>query len=129
MASRAPVFSVEGGKELRRALKEAEGDLDDMKSAHVAVADFVIDFANSRGLTPVRTGAMRATQRAQKLGASAGIRVGSARVRYAPFVYYGTRKMPGNPWLQKAAVQSEEQWLAVYDRYVADALAKAVAAL
>lgn len=129
MARPAPMVEVDGGRELRKALKHAEGDLADFKAAHVKVAEFVIRYANESGLTPVKTGALRATQRAQNIAGGAGIRVGSKKVFYAPFVYDGTRRSRANPWLHKAAEQSQDQWLDIYNREVETILAKAVAGM
>ena len=124
-----PVVEVEGGRELRKALKNAQGDLKDFKDVHVRVAQFVIEHADTHGFTPVRTGAMQSTQRAQNTGASAGIRVGSSKVNYAGFVYNGTRTIPANPWLARTAEASQEQWLEIYEAAVEDILAKAVRGL
>lgn len=126
MNARQPVVEIEGGRELRKALKQAQGDLADFKAVHVQVAEHVIAYSDDHNFTPVRTGAMRDTQRAQKTGASAGIRVGSGKVFYAPFVYDGTRTIPANPWLHKAAEASREEWEAIYADAVEDILAKAV---
>lgn len=130
-----PVVEVEGAKELRKALKNAEGDLADFKEAHVKVAEFVIGYADTNGFTPVKTGALQSTQRAQNTGASAGIRVGGkskatkADVFYARMVYDGTRRSRANPWLHNAATASQDEWTAIYNDAVEDILAKAVRGL
>lgn len=125
-----PVVQVEGGRELRKALKQAEGDLADFKEVHVRVAEFVIEHSNTHGFTPVRTGALKSTQRAQNTGASAGIRVGNnSKVFYAHMVYDGTRHSRANPWLHRAAEASQDEWMRIYDEAVEDILAKAVRGL
>lgn len=120
-----PMITIEGGKELRAALKRIDGDLSDLKDAHLQVAAQVIQFANATGLTPVRTGRLKKSQRPQNLGASAGIRV---KQFYAPFVYFGTRSIRANPWLRTAAERSQHQWLPTYEAAVAAVVAKAVSA-
>lgn len=130
MNARQPVVQVEGGRELRKALKHAEGDLADFKAAHVKVAEYVIRYADDSGLTPVKTGALQRTQRPQNIAGGAGIRVGNNRdVFYAPFVYDGTRHSRANPWLHKAAEASQDQWMAIYSDEVEDILGKAVKGL
>lgn len=125
-----PVVEVEGAKELRKALKHAEGDLADFKEAHIRVAEFVIEYSDTNGFTPVKTGALQASQRAQRTGASAGIRAGNnGAVFYARMVYDGTRRARANPWLHRAAEASQEQWTAIYNDAVEDILAKAVRGL
>ena len=123
-----PVIEVEGGRELRKALKAAGEDLSDFKEAHIQVAEFVIGYADTNGFTPVRTGALRDSQVAAKTGASAGIRFGKG-LRYAGFVYNGTRRIKANPWLHRTAEASKDEWLAIYDEAVADILGKAVRGL
>lgn len=125
-----PVVEVEGARELRKAYKQAAGDLTDFKAAHVKVAEFVIGYSDTHGFTPVKTGALQASQRAQNTGASAGIRAGNnGKVFYARMVYDGTRRSRPNPWLHKAAEASQDEWLAIYDDEVAGILAEAVRGL
>lgn len=93
---------VTGGRELRRALRTATGDLDDLKAAHRQVAAIVAAAAQSAA--PKRTGKLAGTIRPNAGQRYARVSVGNNRssangVRYAGPIHYGWPT--GSPSLPK----------------------------
>ena len=76
----APVVTVEGARELRKALKAVEGGLDDLKDTHKKIAAVVVPVGRSGAAPPDRP--------ARRVGArvrhedEAVVRAGGAQVPY-----------------------------------------------
>lgn len=119
-----PVHQVEGGRELRRTLKQFGDDLQSMREAHREAAQ--IAAAASSALAPVKTGRLRDTIRAAGTTTAAIIRAGFARVPYAGPIHWGwaSRNIPADPFLSQGAQDSEGRWLRVYEEYVDTAMQK-----
>jgi len=113
--SKQPLVEVRGAKELRKTLKAAGDDLGDLKAAHQAVGNMVVNVA--RGLAPVRSGALAGSIRATRLAGGVSIKAGSGSIRYAGPIHWGwpARNIAANPFLSTAATTSEEQWTALYE--------------
>lgn len=119
-------WEVEGARQLRATLKRADPQLlDRLKASHLAAADVVA--ARARQLAPVgqgtrRPGALRDSVRAGATKTSAVVRVGGARVPYAKPIHYGwgRRHIAAQPFVSRAAQQTEPQW---FDRYHREVLA------
>lgn len=107
---------LQGGRTLRRTLKEAGVGLEDLKDAHAAVARTVVDSA--RPWVPVgATGALVASLRGSRQQAAAVVSVGGkGGVRYAGPIHWGwpKRHIKARPFIWIAAHKSEDQWVAVY---------------
>lgn len=134
-------FHLEGGRQLRKALKEAGNDLSDLKTTHKRAADVVA--AASRGKVPVRTGRLKGTIRAAGTKTVGIIRAGTKRVPYAPCVHWGRMIWPSkeaqpNPprspheafiyprlYVSDAARETEPKWIVDYLKKI-DELAKRV---
>jgi hypothetical protein len=109
---------VEGLAELRRALKAAGDDLDDIKAANREAGDLVADAA--RGLVPRRTGALLATIRAAGQLRGAVVRTGAARVPYAGPIHFGwpDRGIAPQPFLYDALDTRTVEVIEVYEARV-----------
>jgi hypothetical protein len=114
MAGRGPALRVEGGKTLRRTLKEAGIGLADLKDAHAQVAQLVVRAAEPAA--PHRTGALAATMRGSGQAGAAVVRAGRASVPYAGPIHWGwpARHIKAQPWIYDAAQASAEQWTGLY---------------
>lgn len=121
----APVFKVEGGRELRRTLKAAEVDLADLKDAHQRAADVVTPVARSEAPVGL-TGRLAGSVRSGSTRTAALIRAGGAGVPYAGVQEFGwpARNIPASPYIVPAAKQTQPTWVGVYQRAVEAILAK-----
>jgi HK97 gp10 family phage protein len=57
---------------------------------------------SARVLVPVRTGALRASIRAERTPGGYAVRAGGGAVDYAAYVEFGTRRMAAQPYLRPA---------------------------
>ncbi len=110
----AGAITVEGAKQVRAGLKRAGLDVDDLKAAHKAVADMIVERSDSRA--PRRSGALAADVRAAGTAREAIVRVGRARVPYAGPIHWGwpKRNIAPNPWLWTTARNLEDRELSMY---------------
>lgn len=123
MAGR-PVYRVEGGRKLRRTLRQAGDDLQSLKQAHADAA--AIAAKASSALAPKRTGRLANTIRSSGTNTAGIIRAGYARLPYAGPVHWGwkARNIKPNPFISKGAQDSEGRWIRVYETAVDAALKK-----
>ncbi|AWY04760.1 hypothetical protein PQC61_gp14 [Gordonia phage Emperor] len=105
---------VEGARELRRSMRQAEIDLTEMKETHARVASLVA--GRGRSAAPVASGRLAGTVRAGATRTAAVVRAGRKSVPYAGPIHWGwpARGITANPWLAGAAAESEPAWLALY---------------
>lgn len=113
---------IEGARELRRTLKRAGVDVEDMKDANAAAGNIVA--AAGRVSAPRRSGRLGGTVRASRAAASATVRAGGAAVPYAGVIHWGWpgHHISAQPWLSEAATRTEATWLAAYEAGVAKVL-------
>lgn len=123
MAPKAGI-QVEGAAQLRRTLKAAAGDVNDLKATHAKVGTFVTTAAKPE--TPRRTGALASSGRPGATATSALIRYGGARVRYARPIHWGwpRRNIAANPWAYETAIKTRPAWLELYQAGVNKVLAR-----
>lgn len=114
---------VIGAAELRRTLKAAGEDLAQLKEPNADVAGIVSRAAGTGA--PRRTGRLASTIRPGATRKAAVIRVGTARVPYAPVIHWGwgRRHIAADPWVSRAAQSSEPQWTQAYRAAVVRILA------
>jgi hypothetical protein len=112
--SRSPLLRVDGAKQLRASLKAAGVKLDDLKAAHLAVAQLVHRAAQPQA--PVRTGRLAASERPAGTQSAAIVRAGSKAVPYAGPIHWGWPKkhIVAQPWIYEAAGRTEVAWLGQY---------------
>ena len=120
----AAQFEVEGGKQLRKSLKDVEDGLADLKDAHGDVAQIVADAA--RPGAPRQTGRLAGSIRPSGTKTMAIVRAGGAKVPYAGVQEWGwgRRNIPAQPYIVPAAHDTESTWVARYKQTVDDLLGK-----
>ena len=93
--SRKPAVTVEGGRQLRRALTEIEGGIDDLKAIHLDMAQLVANRA--RHLVPYGTGTLADSIRPSGTKTASRVRAGYKRIgNYAGVTHFGLpRKLLG----------------------------------
>lgn len=119
MSARGPLLQVEGRRQLVATMKAAGVSLDDLKAAHLAVAQLVDRAAKPHA--PVgATGRLAASERPAGTRTAAIVRAGSARVPYAGPIHWGwpNRHIVAQPWLYDAAANTQTAWLATYLRAI-----------
>ena len=124
MGSRDAGIKVEGQRELRKTLRAAGDDLEDLKAAHKAAAE--IAAGGSRPLAPVRSGDLAGTIRAGGTKTSAVIRAGKKVVPYAGPIHWGwpARGIEPHPFLADGAQRTEPQWVELFYQALDKALKK-----
>lgn len=117
-------YTVEGGRQLRKSLKDVEAGLADLKAAHRAAADVVVPAARSGA--PRSSGALAASVRPGATKSSAIIRAGGGRIPYAEVQEWGWpgRHIPAQPYVKPAAQETEPEWTEKYLEAVNKLLAK-----
>ena len=123
--SRDAGVQIVGARELRRSLKAAGDDLDDLKAANAEAAN--IAARASASLAPRGpSGNLQTTVRGSGTKTAGIIRAGSKRVPYAAAVHWGRVWWPnkkksrykapfiGQPFLSDGAKDSEGEWLPIY---------------
>jgi len=114
------MFTVRGGEQLERTMRQAGEQLEDLAAVNRRVGDLVLGRARPR--TPVRSGRLVAS-----LSADAGterVEMGSSLV-YAGPIHNGwpAHNIRANPFLTDAARSSEDQWVGLYFDELQDAIA------
>ena len=114
--------SVEGLSRLRATLAEAGAQLDDLKAAHAAAAQFVADTAAARA--PVRTGALANSIRSSGTKRAGVIRAGNKAVPYAGPIHWGwpSRNIKANRFMTDAAATTEAAWVELFYQHITAAL-------
>jgi hypothetical protein len=120
MAGRPSVgVKVTGAKELRRAMRNAEADVGDMRKVHRAIAGDLA--AASRPLVPHgATGKLAASLMGEGTQTVARIVAGSARVPYAGPIHFGwpARNIAPQPFLYTAIDRRRDEVLSAYEDHV-----------
>ena len=128
--SRSAGVQVIGARELRRSLKQAGEDLQDLKAANLEAA--TIAARASADLAPRGpTGNLERTIRASGTKTAGIVRAGNKKVPYAAAVHWGRNYWPNaehskrrrnkttaQPFISEGAKDSEGQWLPVYERTI-----------
>lgn len=124
MAKARPLIEVEGAKRLRRTLREAGDDLEDLKAAHAAAAKIAAEAAAA--LAPRRSGKLAATVRSSGQKTAGVIRAGKKRVPYAGVIHWGWPRRGIEPqlFLTKGARATESTWIPIYEKALEQAIDK-----
>lgn len=93
-------YQVTGLRDLVRSLEKAGVDAQDIKDVMESAGEIVARRAS--WLAPAKTGALRNNMRVSKAKTKASIKVGSARVPYARYVYFGRYDVKKGGLYQKA---------------------------
>lgn len=120
---------VVGASKLRRSMKQAGIDMDDMKDAHLAIGNIVT--ARARGTVPKSSGKLANTMRAAGTKTMTVVRAGNNRktnsgVPYAAPIHWGwpNRNIVAQPWLTEAAQDTEPEWFAAYNSTIDEIIEK-----
>ena len=115
MAKSPVITRVEGARELRRTLKAAGDDLEDLKAAHAEAAAIVEPVARAKAPRG-ETGRLAGSVRSSGTKTMALVRAGYASVPYAGVQEWGWpgRNIPAQPFIVPAAHETEGRWYAVY---------------
>lgn len=120
-------LEIEGGRTLRRTLKEAGADLKELKAVHREVAGVVAGRAAS--WAPKVSGRLAGTVRAGATQRAAVVRAGNNRrskagVPYAGPIHWGwpRRGITANPFLSYSAQSTESQWVGIFFDYVEETI-------
>lgn len=109
------VVRVEGAAQLRRTLRKAGQDLNDLHDAHKRAAN--VAAAGGKAKAPVGdTGRLAGSVRGAGTKTAAIIRAGFAAVPYAPVIQWGwpAHNIASNPFLTEGAQDTEPQWFGIY---------------
>jgi hypothetical protein len=118
-------YEIVGLSRLQRELKEAGIDATDLKKAGQKAAKIVM--AEAKRTAPVRTGALKKSLRVAASKNKAGVLAGNlGNLPYAPPIHWGwpDRGIRANPWVSRAAVMTQSQWLPGYIAEIDKALEK-----
>lgn len=118
-------IKIEGLAKLQRELKKAGEDVQDLKDAGNRAALIVL--AEAKRTAPVRTGTLKKTLRKSVTKTRVGILGGRGLVvPYAQPIHWGwpSRGIRDNPWISRAAVMTQNQWLPGYVQEIDRATSK-----
>lgn len=121
-----PQVQIEGADTLRKTLKAAGSDLEDLKAANARAAQ--IAAAAGRRLAPRgATGRLVGSIRSSGTKRAGYVRAGGARVPYPGVQEWGYRTgapIEGQHYLKQGAKKTEPVWLPLYYNDVINALKK-----
>jgi hypothetical protein len=126
-----PAIRIEGGRELRRAFREAGDDMSDLKDLHKRLADDVADSAKRK--VPVRSGRLQRSIRGSGTKTAARVRTGNNRksgptsVPYAGPIHFGwsARGIKPKPFMYEALDDRRQEVVDAYNRQVQEIIRKA----
>lgn len=115
MTKRGPVMEVEGGRELRAALKGVDGGLKNLKATHAKISATVTPVAQ-RG-TPRLTGRLASSIRGTGTASAAIVRAGGAAIPYGGPIHWGwpAHNIAAQPFLTDAGQETQPVWVAIYE--------------
>lgn len=120
-----PLVQVDGGPRLRRTLRQAGSDLEDLKAANAAAAAIAAE--GGRRKAPVASGTLAGTIRSSGTRTAGYVRAGYARTPYPGVQEWGYRSgrpIAGQHFLAEGAKATEPVWLDQYHKDVTTALKK-----
>lgn len=122
-------LKIEGGRNLRRTLRQAGSDLQELKDANARAAGIVS--GKAQGWAPARTGRLKSSVRSSGTKTAGIVRAGNNRksksgVPYAGPIHWGwrARGIKANPFLSYSAQATEPTWVRLYENLVNKALDK-----
>jgi hypothetical protein len=113
-----PSITVEGAKQLQRALRQVEGGMADLKVAHAEAAKIVERQAEA--IAPRRSGRLAASVRSSGQARQGIVRAGKAAVPYAGVIHFGwaARNIAPQPYLYDALDARRAEVIATYNGHV-----------
>tara|TARA_R110000751_G_scaffold2292_3_gene12086 strand:- start:728 stop:1207 length:480 start_codon:yes stop_codon:yes gene_type:complete len=115
------MVEVRGIRELRKAFRDAEEGMEDLKGLHKYLADDVADTAKTK--VPVRTGRLQRSIRGSGTKTAARVRAGNNRasgataVPYGPAIHFGwsRRGIKPQPFLYEALDDRRQEVIDAYN--------------
>jgi len=104
---RANGVQVDGLRKVVREIEKLGVEVQDLKAVFTRIGARALGTANAG--TPVRTGALKASNKQSKRKNSVYLYSGNAKANYAIYPHYGTIKQPAQLYLQ-AAVKKDGPW-------------------
>ena len=113
-----PTITVDGARDLRKALRSVDGGTADLKEAHAAAAEIVERRAVD--LVPRMSGLLSGSIRSSGQAAGGVVRSGRASVPYAGPIHFGwaSRNIEPNPFLYDALDDRRDEVLDTYGSQV-----------
>jgi hypothetical protein len=113
-----PTITVTGQRQLKRALKDIDGAMADLKLIHADAAKIVEQRAET--LAPKETRRLAKSVRSSGTKSAGVVRAGSSSVDWAGPVHFGwpSRNIAPQPFLYDALDQRSDEVIAVYQRRV-----------
>ena len=113
-----PAITVEGAKQLQRALRQVEGGTTDLKAVHAEAAQIVAKQAEL--ITPRRSGRLMESVRSAGQARQGIVRAGRAKVPYAGVIHFGwaKRNIAPQPFLYDALDLRQKEVIAKYENHV-----------
>lgn len=123
MAKR-PLIQIEGARELRKQLRAAGDNLEDLKAANQRAADIAASEARRRA--PKLTGALAGDIRTSGTKTAGIIRAGRKKIPYAGPIHWGwpARGIEARPYITEGAQQTESIWVPIYEALLDKELSK-----
>ena len=126
-----PALQIEGGRKLRRAVREVGDDMSDLKELHKRLADDVADSAKRK--VPVRSGRLQRSIRGSGTKTAARVRAGNNRksgpssVPYAGPIHFGwgARGIRPQPFMYEALDDRRQAVIDAYNDQVREIIRKA----
>lgn len=114
MAAGTPAVQITGAKELRRALKNMDRRLDDLKDVHSDAGELVA--SRARALVPYESGELESTIRTDRRATGASVLAGRSRVPYAGVIHFGWpgHNIEAQPFLYEALEDKREDVANLY---------------
>lgn len=98
---------VEGLRKVIRSVEKLGVEAEDLRAVFTRIGARALSTANAG--TPVRSGALKGTNKQSKRKNSVYLYSGNKRAYYARFVHYGTVNMPARPYLSDV-VKKDGPW-------------------
>jgi hypothetical protein len=119
-----PSLTVEGARELRKALRSVDGGTADLKAVHAEAAQIVERRAAQ--IVPKRSGDLGGTVRSSGTTTAGVVRAGFARVPYAGPIHFGwaRRNISPQPFLYDALDKRRAEVIEAYETQVAGLIKK-----
>lgn len=120
--SRGVLTTVLGSERFIRTSNEAADALGELKLPHAKAGRMV--GLRARQEAPVLTGALRQSVKWGGNGSYGYIQAGGTGITYAFAVHSGHGSVKPNPFLTRAARQTESQWVSEYENAIDKAISK-----
>lgn len=123
MAKR-PLVEVEGARQLRKTLRAAGDDLEDLKAANQQAASIAATAAKAGA--PRVSGTLAGDIRASGTKTAGIVRAGRKKIPYAGPIHWGwpARGIEAQPYMTEGAQRTESIWVPLYQELMDDALKK-----